>query len=571
MKDISEIRVLIVAVADSDWVTTTTAALDGVMPYEVCSDPQAAAELVARADVCLIHAHGCDPLVVAAHVWNVDAHMSIVLAADEVDDDTRSAAVEAGVAFVTRATPDPAELRTVLQMACLQNRTGSPELLRGMCRAMCKLSSVVASASDKGFIEAVVGEIRALFQADVVSVQLVGADGHLRVVGHTGLPDEAVREPRRGGISERVLRSGQAQITLRAVRREEALPPPRVEISASICVPILASRMAGGPQARGVVNIARTRPRSIFTPRDLEVAQSIAGLISDALSGIEARQHSAALEQRMAAVERLSTVGELAAGIAHEVANPVAAVRANFDAIIRYVTEIAPALREVEELRPELADVLDDLPSLLCETWEGLSRADDVVRQVKALVRQNGPARSDERVPLRCVARSTLRLLGSRLPSVDVDLHDDAIVLGSHVELSQVLVNLLVNAADACEERRQAEASGSYVPVVRVTTQRRGDQVVLIVEDNGAGIPESALGRIFMPLYTTKTNERGTGLGLSIVRRLVDRHSGVVRVASEVGVGTRFTIAFPVAPAPVEGENAHQHPTVCAPAERRAI
>lgn len=569
MKDISDVRVLIVAVTDSDWVSRTIASLGGVMSYEVCFDPQAAPELVARADVCLIHAHGCDPLVVAAHVWNVAAHMSVVLAADEVDDDTRSAAVEAGVAFVTRATPDPAELRTVLHMACLQNRTGSPELLRGMCRAMCKLSSVVAVASDKGFIEDVVGEIRALFQAEVVSVQLVDGDGRLRVVGHTGLPDEALKDPRRGGISERVLQSGRARITLRSVRRDDAVPPPRVEISASMCVPI-GSRTAGGPQARGVVNIARTRPRSIFTPRDLEVAQSIAGLISDALNGIEARQHSAALEQRMAAVERLSTVGELAAGIAHEVANPVAAVRANFDAVIRYVTEIAPALREAEELHPELADVLDDLPSLLCETWEGLSRADDVVRHVKALVRQNGPARSDERVLLRCVVRSTLRLLGSRLPRVDVDLHDDAIVLGSHVELSQVLVNLLVNAADACEERRQAEASETYVPVVRVTTQRRGDDVVLSVEDNGVGIPESALGRIFMPLYTTKTSERGTGLGLSIVRRLVDRHSGVVRVASEVGVGTRLTITFPVAPA-VEGETAQPPSPACGPAERRAV
>ncbi|MCC7111217.1 MAG: GAF domain-containing sensor histidine kinase [Deltaproteobacteria bacterium] len=511
--------------------------------------------LAPEIDVCLIHADGVDALVVAALVWERAPQVSVVLAGDEVDDATRCAAYEAGVAYVGAARPSRDELRAVCRMARDQNRTGSPELVRAMCRAMCRLSSVAALASDQSFLDVAVAEIAGLFRAERVSVQLADDSGALLLVAQHGLSGAPPAGTRPAGIAQDVMRTGEPRITLRTA---QGVTGPRAEISASMCVPIASP--GGGQRVRGVVNIARTRPGAIFTARDLEVASSVARLISETLGGVEARAVADETERRLHAAERLTTLGEIAAGIAHEVANPLAVARANVGSLVAYLTEATPLLAELEASHPEVGEMLDDLPSVLCETWEGLYRADDIIKQVKGMARADDGGSRGEPVALAEIVRTVVRFLGARLPRVSLDLDVNAQVAGSSVELSQILVNLLVNAADACEERRSSNEEPGYQPAVKVALAAAGDQVTLRIEDNGIGMSEETKNRAFMPLFTTKPGARGTGLGLSLVRRLVDRHGGVVQVSSEVGRGTCFNVVMPAAglpartrtPAPVE-------------------
>ena len=112
-------------------------------------------------------------------------------------------------------------------------------------------------------------------------------------------------------------------------------------------------------------------------------------------------------------------------------------------------------------------------------------------------------------------------------------------IQGHAGQLNQVFMNLLTNAAQALAGREGAK--------IELSTERRGDQVVIRVTDNGPGIPEEILPRIFDPFFTTKEVGQGSGLGLSIVHGIVERHGGTIEVDSHVGMGTVFTVMLPVA------------------------
>jgi signal transduction histidine kinase/DNA-binding NarL/FixJ family response regulator len=499
-------------------------------------------------DVVVVHVTMPDPLVQVAALWGAHAALPVVLAGDNIAESMRAAAFEAGVAFVTRSEPLPEELDALLRMVCEQNKVGSPELVRAMCRTMCSLSTLVASATDGSFLALAVQEVSALFTAPVVSIMLFEAHdaaASLNLVAQVGLDPNVLKEPpRRGGIADHVVATKKPRIVLRRADDHAELMgvTGRAEITASMCVPIPGPE-GGNGRPRGVINVARRRPYAVFTPRDLDVCVSIAGLIGEALTMLEARATSAALRERMTAVERLSTMGEIAAGIAHEIANPISAVRSNVDVIIQAMTQLGPVLAAADH-DPELREIIDDLPELLCETWEGLARTDEIIRQMKALIRLDGGISRDERVVLGVVVDDTLRLLRPRLKvPVRTEISRDAHVRGSSAELSQVIVNLVVNASDACDELQKR--GGRDKPEVLVKVESDGEHAVVKVIDNGTGIPPDALQRIFLPLFTTKPSDRGTGLGLAIVRRIAEENGGTIDVSSQVGVGTTFTVTLP--------------------------
>lgn len=511
----------------------------------------AAAAAAPHADIALVLVNATDPLLAVAELWSNHTSLPVVLCGDNILEPVRAAAFEAGVAFVTSAEPLPQELDALLRLLCEQNRLGSPELVRALCRTMFGLSKVVATATDTSFLAAAVQEVSSLFAAPIVSIMLFdddSGDAPLRLVAQVGLsPTVHLEPPRRGGVADHVMKSGMPRILLRRPEHNGIDGVAgREDITASMCVPIRAAGSAVRP--RGVVNVARRRAYSVFTPRDLDVCVSIAGLIGEALTALEARELSANLQLRMQAVERLSTVGEIAAGICHEVANPIACVRSNIDTIIDYMTQLTPTLNAGDH-GEEIEQILDDLPALLCETYEGLQRTEEVVRQMKALVRVNGVVARDESVALGAVVEDTVRLLRPRLRvPVALDIDRSVMLTGSSAELSQVIVNLVINAGDACEERRAREelAGRKHNAEVCVTVAREDGNAVVHVIDNGVGIAPEALKRIFLPLFTTKPSDRGTGLGLAIVRRVVEAHGGRVHVRSTPGTGTAFTVALPL-------------------------
>ncbi len=248
--------------------------------------------------------------------------------------------------------------------------------------------------------------------------------------------------------------------------------------------------------------------------------------------------------------EKMACIGQLAAGVAHELNNPIGFVHSNLGTLRRYVERIRgligvyeaqspPGNGEIARTRRELKVdfMLQDLPALVEESLEGTERMRKIVADLKVF---SHPAEQTPKyADLNEGLRSTLNIVHNEIKykaEVKTEFGDIPPVLCLGGQLNQVFMNLLVNAAQAIAE------SG----VITVATHRGGDEVEVRISDTGCGIPEELLSRIFDPFFTTKDVGKGTGLGLSISCDIVRRHGGTIRVESTVGVGTTFRIRLPV-------------------------
>jgi signal transduction histidine kinase len=251
--------------------------------------------------------------------------------------------------------------------------------------------------------------------------------------------------------------------------------------------------------------------------RDGRGAESGLAVIVRDLREIEALQRRLVLSGRMAAV------GQLAAGVAHEVNNPAAFVRAN--------------LHELADLCKSPAD-LGDAAELIEESLEGIARITGIVDQI----RRFSHAGSGDREPadLHALLENVVRMARGRLGAgVSVERRFSAVpvIECAPRELEQVFLNLVLNAVDAIGD----------AGVIRLTTAVSGTRLRVEVEDDGCGIAPDVLERVFDPFFTTKPVGQGTGLGLAISYEIVQRHGGEIAVRSEIGRGTAFTVLLPLA------------------------
>ncbi|MES2784640.1 MAG: ATP-binding protein [Pseudomonadota bacterium] len=255
--------------------------------------------------------------------------------------------------------------------------------------------------------------------------------------------------------------------------------------------------------------------------------------------------------------EKLASIGQLAAGVAHEINNPIGFIFSNFGTLERYLGELFEMLAAYEEAetflahtpaaerlkamreRVELDFLKEDIPTLMRESKDGITRVRNIVQNLKDFSRVDT---SQEWViaDLHHGLESTLNIVSNEIKykAEVVKVYGevpDITCLPS--ELNQVFMNLLVNAAHAIQSERG---------VITIRTGAQGDQVWVEIEDDGAGIPKENLGRIFDPFFTTKPVGKGTGLGLSLSYGIVKKHFGQIDVFSEVGVGTRFRVTLPV-------------------------
>jgi two-component system NtrC family sensor kinase len=227
-------------------------------------------------------------------------------------------------------------------------------------------------------------------------------------------------------------------------------------------------------------------------------------------------------EDRLSAVEKQISVGRLAAGVAHEINNPLTAILSLSSLMLKK----AP----VEDPRHE------DLEIIVTET----TRCREIVKGLLDFARERPMAKRI--VDIREVIRDTLRLTDKYEPMkrVQVEVKEAAYPLdvnGDPKLLQQVFTNLLTNAAEACEQGGR----------IRVTADEdsSGGFVQVQVEDNGKGIPKEHLDRIFEPFFTTKGARKGTGLGLSVSLGIVQKHEGTIDVHSAEGKGTTMTVTLP--------------------------
>ncbi|MGJ3524479.1 ATP-binding protein [Nitratidesulfovibrio sp. D1] len=239
--------------------------------------------------------------------------------------------------------------------------------------------------------------------------------------------------------------------------------------------------------------------------------------------------------------EKMATVGMLAAGVAHEVNNPLTAIHGFAEGILRRVERLRGAVD------PEMhADLADYAGTILGEC----RRCQEIVHSLLTFSRPHSSEFSP--VNLNGVVGDTLKLLHNHLKQpkyhhVRIDARPcptAPVVLGCEAQLKQVMLNLLVNALDAFD----ALGGQGGAAVITVTPFRQGRHAGFSVRDTGSGIPPEHLDSLFEPFFTTKPVGRGIGIGLSTCYTIVTEHGGDIRVESRVGEGSTFTVTLPLPP-----------------------
>ncbi len=271
-------------------------------------------------------------------------------------------------------------------------------------------------------------------------------------------------------------------------------------------------------------------------------------------------EQKAEVEARLIQSEKLSSLGRMIAGLAHEINNPINFIYGNlgsaktyindlFDLIETYKAEIPklPAAVKAKEEQIELEFIQEDLPKLLKSLEFGAERTRDIVRSLKDFSRLDGS--EPQLVNLHACIDSTLLILQHRLKkSIKVirNYGDIPAVPGYTGLLYQVFMNIFSNAIDALEEK--SATSALFSPTITINTARNEEGWVTIkIADNGSGIAKEHQDKIFETFFTTKPRGIGTGLGLAISYQIiVEKHGGKLTYNSEVNSGTEFTIALPI-------------------------
>ena len=255
--------------------------------------------------------------------------------------------------------------------------------------------------------------------------------------------------------------------------------------------------------------------------------------------------------------EKLASVGQLAAGVAHEINNPIGFVRSNLTTLTEYVetyqtllkayrslTSLAEEersghlteIRKIEDTE-DIEFINEDITELLKDSVDGTARVRDIVQGLRDFSHTGGQSRTSCDLN-RCI-ESTLKIVKNGLQNkctIETSLQPVPEVMANTGEINQILMNLMVNAGQAVGDNG----------LITVKTAIHNNSVQIDIQDNGPGIDPSHLDKLFDPFFTTKPVGEGTGLGLAISYGIIQDHDGEIEVHSELGVGTTFTIRLPV-------------------------
>jgi signal transduction histidine kinase len=278
-------------------------------------------------------------------------------------------------------------------------------------------------------------------------------------------------------------------------------------------------------QVRGFVEVhyAERRPtldEGPFLHEERNLIDALAREIAGILARRQAQEEKARLEEQLRHADRLATIGQLAAGVAHELNEPLGAILG-----------FAQLSQAEGNLPPRVAG---DLAKIV----QACLHAREVVRNLRLFARQMPPNLAP--VNLNDVVRDNLYFFSARCVKDGVELSQDLApdlppIVADAGQLNQVLLNLVVNAL-------QAMPGGGRLTI---STRREGDDVLLAVKDTGTGMSEDVLRQVFVPFFTTKEVDQGTGLGLAVVHGIVTSHGGTIVAESQPGIGSVFTVRLP--------------------------
>ncbi len=279
----------------------------------------------------------------------------------------------------------------------------------------------------------------------------------------------------------------------------------------------------------------------------------------------QANQSLRNAQERLIQTEKLASLGTMAAGVAHEINNPVGFIISNIHTLKHYAEIYDQAIEQIQQLTHEtdpsmqnaeleklkhwleqqdIAFVQQDISELINDTMEGSDRIREIVAGLRNFS-SNDREKNYQLCDLNSIINQTLKLVNRKLAQhseVITDLHETPLVMCHAGQMQQVLFNLMINAGQAIEENSNGK--------IKIRSGHTEQYVFVSVTDNGCGIDEETQKQIFDPFFTTKPVGKGTGLGLSIAYGIVEEHNGQIQLQSTVGKGTRFTVYLPIAHIP---------------------
>lgn len=303
----------------------------------------------------------------------------------------------------------------------------------------------------------------------------------------------------------------------------------------------------------------------------------IANVVTDITERIEAEEElrrskdqlelmNQAMKEKQAHLiqsEKMASIGQLAAGVAHEINNPIGFIMSNFSTLADYMrifklllgkyTELSDAVSKMDGLEVEIKTVLediekikkvedvqfviDDVEKLIAESSDGSRRLKEIVQTLRSFTRVDEASLKDANIN-ECL-ETTLKIVWNELKykcTVTRDFAELPVIRCYPGQLNQVFMNLLVNSAQAIPEKGD----------VIIKTSLDGNLIKVAISDTGTGISQENMNKLFSPFFTTKPQGKGTGLGLSISYGIIQSHGGTIDVSSVEGKGTTFTISLPI-------------------------
>jgi signal transduction histidine kinase len=386
------------------------------------------------------------------------------------------------------------------------------------------------------------------FEYEVAVVALNQGPDRIPVVeGLGGVSAEIIQRglremeiPGRGGILSQVAVTGQSVLANDVGQEPSYRPIPNWDAGSEMCVPLRE-----GERILGVIDV-ESQKKNAFTHSDLLVLESLAGILASVISKAgqyqelqqtvqqlemareELQQHIAAqriTEARLIEAAKLAAVGEMAAGIAHELNNPLTSITGFSELVLEEIPKDSTS-------RPDLELILRES-----------KRARDVVLRLLDFARQGETVRVQANV--NDIVTDVLALVKHLLHTSGISLQTLfspglAWILVDRNQMKQVVINLVHNAMHAMPD------GGNLIIKTGMRQHEGKEWVTIVVEDTGQGIPRENLSRIFEPFFTTKAKSGGTGLGLSVSYGIITDHGGFIDVESEVRKGSIFTVWLPV-------------------------